>query len=285
MKGNFAASVLVVIGAVALGMNLGWFDLDLVGLARTWWPLLLICARRRAFPYARGRRQAQEPVVGRRRFAWMPRHSRAPVAPKRIAAMVGYGGMSDKASGDGACRTWQNLWLTTRGCSSACTVCAKRPLVSPVTGPVQAGRATAYGMFCPIAAFRRLRPPRCSPPQVVATESHRDSRRVDSLPGKGPRHFADDEIVLQPPVGVRRHLPATTIRFRRARSRPRRGLAGVQRRRFQCRREAAGLAHRFPGSSFRRAPASLAVPARESAGAVGPRQRLESRPSTSVCGV
>lgn len=42
MKGNFLAIMLVVIGAVALGMNLGLFDLDLVGLARTWWPLVLI---------------------------------------------------------------------------------------------------------------------------------------------------------------------------------------------------------------------------------------------------
>lgn len=42
MKGNFAAIVLVVVGAVALGLNLDLFELDLVALLRKWWPLLLI---------------------------------------------------------------------------------------------------------------------------------------------------------------------------------------------------------------------------------------------------
>lgn len=42
MKGNFAAVVLVVVGAVALGVNLDLFELDLVALLRKWWPLLLI---------------------------------------------------------------------------------------------------------------------------------------------------------------------------------------------------------------------------------------------------
>ncbi len=42
MKGNFAAIVLVVVGAVALGVNLDLFELDLVALLRKWWPLLLI---------------------------------------------------------------------------------------------------------------------------------------------------------------------------------------------------------------------------------------------------
>jgi hypothetical protein len=42
MKGNFAALVLVVTGALALAANLGWFEIDLLGLLRTWWPLLLI---------------------------------------------------------------------------------------------------------------------------------------------------------------------------------------------------------------------------------------------------
>jgi hypothetical protein len=42
MKGNFAAIVLVVIGAVALGVNLDLFDFDLVALLRKWWPLALI---------------------------------------------------------------------------------------------------------------------------------------------------------------------------------------------------------------------------------------------------
>ena len=42
MKGNFAAIVLIVIGAVALGVNLDLFDFDLVALLRKWWPLALI---------------------------------------------------------------------------------------------------------------------------------------------------------------------------------------------------------------------------------------------------
>jgi hypothetical protein len=42
MKGNFAAIVLVVVGAVALGVNLDLFELDLVALLKKWWPLLLI---------------------------------------------------------------------------------------------------------------------------------------------------------------------------------------------------------------------------------------------------
>ncbi len=42
MKGNLAAIVLVVVGAVALGVNLDLFELDLVALLKKWWPLLLI---------------------------------------------------------------------------------------------------------------------------------------------------------------------------------------------------------------------------------------------------
>jgi hypothetical protein len=42
MKGNFAAIVLVVVGALALAANLGLFQIDLLGLVRTWWPLGLI---------------------------------------------------------------------------------------------------------------------------------------------------------------------------------------------------------------------------------------------------
>jgi len=42
MKGNFAAVALIVIGAVALGVNLDLFELDLVALIRKWWPLVLI---------------------------------------------------------------------------------------------------------------------------------------------------------------------------------------------------------------------------------------------------
>lgn len=42
MNGNFAALALVVIGAVALGVNLDLFQLDLVAILKKWWPLALI---------------------------------------------------------------------------------------------------------------------------------------------------------------------------------------------------------------------------------------------------
>jgi hypothetical protein len=42
MKGNFAAIALIVIGAVALGVNLDLFEFDLVALLKKWWPLVLI---------------------------------------------------------------------------------------------------------------------------------------------------------------------------------------------------------------------------------------------------
>ncbi|MFZ2268196.1 MAG: DUF5668 domain-containing protein [Azonexus sp.] len=42
MKGNFAASVLVLFGIVALAVNLGYVSIDLVALLRTWWPAALI---------------------------------------------------------------------------------------------------------------------------------------------------------------------------------------------------------------------------------------------------
>ncbi len=42
MKGHFAAIALIVIGAVALGVNLDLFELDLVALIKKWWPLALI---------------------------------------------------------------------------------------------------------------------------------------------------------------------------------------------------------------------------------------------------
>ncbi len=42
MKGNFAAIALILIGAIALGVNLELFQLDIVALLRKWWPLALI---------------------------------------------------------------------------------------------------------------------------------------------------------------------------------------------------------------------------------------------------
>ncbi|WP_153130504.1 LiaI-LiaF-like domain-containing protein [Dechloromonas hortensis] len=42
MKGNFVSVALVVIGALALAVNLDWLEFDLVALLRKWWPLALI---------------------------------------------------------------------------------------------------------------------------------------------------------------------------------------------------------------------------------------------------
>lgn len=42
MKGNFAAIALVVIGALALAVNLDLLEIDIVNLLRKWWPLALI---------------------------------------------------------------------------------------------------------------------------------------------------------------------------------------------------------------------------------------------------
>ena len=42
MKGNFAAVVLLLIGALALAVNLDLLEIDLVQLLRKWWPLALI---------------------------------------------------------------------------------------------------------------------------------------------------------------------------------------------------------------------------------------------------
>ena len=42
MKGHFAALALIVFGIIALGVNLGWFELDVVAMLRTWWPAALI---------------------------------------------------------------------------------------------------------------------------------------------------------------------------------------------------------------------------------------------------
>jgi hypothetical protein len=42
MKGNFVSVVLIVIGALALAVNLDLIQLDLVALLRKWWPLALV---------------------------------------------------------------------------------------------------------------------------------------------------------------------------------------------------------------------------------------------------
>jgi hypothetical protein len=42
MRGNVAAIVLVVLGAFFLASNLGWIDVSLMQVAKTWWPAILI---------------------------------------------------------------------------------------------------------------------------------------------------------------------------------------------------------------------------------------------------
>ncbi len=42
MKGNFLALALVVVGGLALAVNLDLLEIDLVALLRQWWPLGLI---------------------------------------------------------------------------------------------------------------------------------------------------------------------------------------------------------------------------------------------------
>jgi cytochrome c biogenesis protein CcdA len=42
MKGNFAAIVLVVVGALFLLTNLGVLNINLGEILRVWWPLILI---------------------------------------------------------------------------------------------------------------------------------------------------------------------------------------------------------------------------------------------------
>ena len=42
MKGNFVSIILIVVGALALVVNLDLVAIDFVQIARTWWPVLLI---------------------------------------------------------------------------------------------------------------------------------------------------------------------------------------------------------------------------------------------------
>lgn len=42
MRGNLGAIALIVIGALALAINLGAIEIDIARLLRTWWPILLI---------------------------------------------------------------------------------------------------------------------------------------------------------------------------------------------------------------------------------------------------
>jgi len=42
MKGNLVSLALIVIGALALAVNLDLIEFDLVALLRKWWPVVLI---------------------------------------------------------------------------------------------------------------------------------------------------------------------------------------------------------------------------------------------------
>lgn len=42
MKGNFAAFVLIVVGAIFLLSNLGVLNFSLIDVLRVWWPAVLI---------------------------------------------------------------------------------------------------------------------------------------------------------------------------------------------------------------------------------------------------
>ena len=42
MKGNFISVALIVIGAIALAVNLDLIEFNLIALMRKWWPLALI---------------------------------------------------------------------------------------------------------------------------------------------------------------------------------------------------------------------------------------------------
>ncbi len=42
MKGNFISIALIVIGVIALAVNLDLIEFNLIALMRKWWPLVLI---------------------------------------------------------------------------------------------------------------------------------------------------------------------------------------------------------------------------------------------------
>ncbi len=42
MRGNFAALVLILLGAAFLASNLGWLNFSVLEVLRVWWPVVLI---------------------------------------------------------------------------------------------------------------------------------------------------------------------------------------------------------------------------------------------------
>ena len=49
MKGNFISIALIVIGAIALAVNLDLIEFNLIALMRKWWPLVLIAIGAKLF--------------------------------------------------------------------------------------------------------------------------------------------------------------------------------------------------------------------------------------------
>jgi len=42
MRGNFGAILLIVVGVLLLAHNLGYLNVNVMHLFRTWWPVILI---------------------------------------------------------------------------------------------------------------------------------------------------------------------------------------------------------------------------------------------------
>ena len=58
MKGNFISIALIVIGVVALAVNLDLIEFNLIALMRKWWPLVLIAIGAALFFTPEGGRRA-----------------------------------------------------------------------------------------------------------------------------------------------------------------------------------------------------------------------------------
>ena len=56
MRGNFAAIILVIVGAFFLMTNLGYVNVSLMELLRVWWPAILIAVGLSLFFTPNGRK-------------------------------------------------------------------------------------------------------------------------------------------------------------------------------------------------------------------------------------
>lgn len=57
MRGSISGIVLIVIGAILLAQNLGFLDISLIQILRTWWPIVLIALGISFFFTPNGRRR------------------------------------------------------------------------------------------------------------------------------------------------------------------------------------------------------------------------------------